>query len=127
MFAGIVLLALGAPPGLEVESLPPRIPEARKDALARFGAGLWQARRDRLLTAIKSLEAAAKEDPDSTAALKELISVYAQIGREPDAIRAARTVLEKEPHDADTAHALARLLSEAGEFGEALSFAQVAA
>src|SRR5438094_3608995 len=110
MFAGIVLLALGAPPELEIESLPLRVPEARKDALARFGAGLWQARRDRLLTAIKSLEAAAKQDPDSTAALKELIGVYSKIGREPEAIRAARMVMEKDPQDAETAHALARLL-----------------
>jgi tetratricopeptide (TPR) repeat protein len=123
MSAGLlVIIALASPPAIE----EPRAPEAHKQALAKFGAGLWQARRDRLLSAIKSLEAAAKQDPDSTAALKELISVYAQIGREPDAVRAARTVLEKDPHDADTAHALARLLSDAGEFGEALTFARVA-
>ena len=44
--------------------------------------GLWQARRNRLLSSIQSLEAAARRDPDSTAALKELIAVYSQIGRE---------------------------------------------
>ena len=125
MWIGLLLIGLGEPPRLE--ALPPRVPEVRKDALARFGAGLWQARRDRLLTAIESLEAAAKQDPDSTAALKELVAVYAKIGREPQAIRAARTVLEQDPHDADTAQALARLLADAGELTEAVSFAKVAA
>ena len=88
MLVGILLLGLGAPPILEAESLPSRVPEARKDALARFGVGLWQVRRERLLTAIQSLESAAKQDPDSTAALKELIGVYAKIGREPAALPA---------------------------------------
>ncbi len=127
MLAGVLLLAFGAPPAAPEEPQAPSVSESRKDALARYGTGLWQARRDRLLTAIKSLEAAAKQDPDSTAPLKELIAVYAQIGREPDAIRMARTVLEREPHDPDTAHTLARLLNDSGEVGEAVSFAKVAA
>ena len=127
MLVGILMLALGAPPALEADALPPRVPELRKDALARFGAGLWQIRRERLLTAIQSLESAAKQDPDSTAALKELIGVYAKIGREPEAIRAARIAMEKEPHDADTAHALSRLLFDSGEVAEAVTFAKIAA
>jgi tetratricopeptide (TPR) repeat protein len=105
----------------------PSVPEARKDALARFGTGLWQARRERLLSAIRSLEAAAKADPDSTAALKELIPLHTRLGREPEAIRTARIVLERDPRDADTAHALARLLAESGELAEAVTFAKVAA
>src|SRR5207237_695598 len=87
----------------------PRSGVTRRAARARDGAALWQGRRDRLLSAARSLEAAAKQDPDATAPLKELVRVYSRIGREPDAIRAARRVLEKEPTDADTAHALARL------------------
>src|SRR6476646_6653071 len=93
MFSGLLLVCLGSPPEAP---LPPTALESRKESLARFGAGLWQARRERLLSAIKSLEAAAKQDPDSTAALKELVSVYARIGREPDAIHAARAVLERD-------------------------------
>ncbi|MFO0801803.1 MAG: hypothetical protein U0791_01585 [Gemmataceae bacterium] len=110
MFAGLLLVCLGAPPE---EPQLPVANEQRKDSLARFGAGVWQARRERLLTAVKSLESAAKLDPDSTAALKELVSAYARLGREPDAIRAARTVMERDPTDADTAHKLARLLNGA--------------
>jgi tetratricopeptide (TPR) repeat protein len=124
MFAGLLLVCLGAPPQ---EPQLPVANEARKDSLAKFGAGLWQARRERLLTAAKSLEAASKQDPESTAALKELVSVYARIGREPDAIRAARTVMERDPTDASTAHKLARLLNDLGEANEAVTFAKIAA
>jgi tetratricopeptide (TPR) repeat protein len=124
MFVGLLSLCLAAPPE---EPLQPAASEAHKSALAQFGAGLWQARRERLLTAAKTLEAAAKQDPDSTAALKELISIYARIGREPEAIRAARNVLEKNPTDADTAHKLSRLLADVGEPVEAATFAKVAA
>ena len=123
MFAGILLFCLAAPD----DPLPATANESHNDALARYGAGLWQARRERLLTAAKSLEAAAKQDPDSTAALKELVSVYARIGREPEAIRAARSILEKNPTDADTAHKLSRLLADVGETADAVSFAKVAA
>jgi tetratricopeptide (TPR) repeat protein len=124
MFAGILLVILASP--LD-EPLPATANESHKDALARYGAGLWQARRERLLTAAKSLEVAAKQDPDSTAALKELVSVYARIGREPEAIRAARTIMEKNPTDADMAHKLSRLLADVGEVADAVSFAKVAA
>jgi len=124
MFAGLLILCVGLPPE---SPPPPAASEARKDALARFGAGVWQARRERLLSAAKSLEAAAVLDPESTAALKELVSVYARIGREPEAIRAARTVMERRPTDAATAHKLARLLGDLGELSDAIDFARIAA
>jgi tetratricopeptide (TPR) repeat protein len=101
--------------------------DARKDALARYGAGLWQARRDRLLSAAKSHEAAAKADPEAVAPRRELVKLYAQLGREPDAIKMARAVLEREPRDADTAHTLATLLADAGELKEAVAAAKLAA
>jgi tetratricopeptide (TPR) repeat protein len=120
LVVGTLLLASAAPP-------EPAVAEGRKDALARFGTAVWQARRDRLLSAARSFEAATNQDPDSTAPLKELVAVYAQLGREPDAIRVARTVLEKDPHDADTAHALSKLLFDAGELTEAVTVAKLAA
>jgi tetratricopeptide (TPR) repeat protein len=129
MSAGLiaaVLLGVGAPPA-DPGPDAPGLSEAKRDALTRYGVAVWQARRDRLLSAAKSLEAAAKQDPDATAPLKELVRVYAQIGREPDAIRAARQVLDKDPHDVDTAHALARLLHDAGELKEAVAAAKLAA
>lgn len=126
VIASAVLLCLGdsgkAPPRSAASGMA-----ARKDALARYGAGIWQIRRERLLSAAKALEAAAKQDPEAAAPLKELVRVYSQIGRERDAIRVARAILEKEPKDADTAHALARLLFDAGELKEAIAVATVAA
>src|SRR5438270_7436613 len=123
LIAGAVLLGLGAPPAPGLFDAP----EARRDALARYGAAVWQARRDRLLTAAKGFEAAAKQDPDATAPKRELVRVYALLGREPEAIRVARQVLDKDPEDADTAHALARLLHDAGEPKEAAAAAKLAA
>jgi tetratricopeptide (TPR) repeat protein len=131
LIAGAVLLSLGADPaGISGGLTPPGslgVLEARKDALARYGVAIWQVRRERLLSAAKSLEEAAKQDPDSTAPLKELVRIYAQVGREPEAIRAARQVLARDPTDADTAHTLARLLHDAGELADALDAAKLAA
>ena len=126
LIAGVLLLSVGLPgrnsPPAERVSL-----DARKDALARYGAGIWQARRNRLLSAARAFEAAAKQDPEATAPLKELVRTYALIGREPDAIRVARTILERNPNDADTAQILARLLSDGGELQEAVDAAKLAA
>lgn len=127
LLTGVLLLGVGAPPEAAADSPAPGMSAARREALARYGAGLWQVRRDRLLSAAKSLEAAARQDPDAATPLKELVRVYTLLGREPDAIRVARTALEKDPRDAATAHALARLLYDAGELTEAVAVAKVAA
>ncbi|HJZ54109.1 MAG TPA: tetratricopeptide repeat protein [Gemmataceae bacterium] len=124
MFPGLLtgaILTISTPPTEDVRA------ESRKDALAKYGAAIWQARRDRLVSAARQLEAVALQDPDATAPLKELVRIYVQLGREPEAIRIARKVLEKDPADADTAHILARLLFEAGEVKEAVSVAKLAA
>jgi tetratricopeptide (TPR) repeat protein len=123
-----LLLALALPPATPGADAPgPPKADAHKDAVARFGAAVLNARRDRLLTAARQLEAAAQADPDATAPLRELVRVYTRAGREPDAIRVARRVLAKDPHDVDTAHALATLLADAGELKEAVAAAKLAA
>lgn len=122
MVAGVLAVGLMLPAAGDFAQT-----EARKDALARYGAGLWQARRDRLLSAAKSHEAAAKSDPDAVAPRRELVKLYGQLGREPDAITMARAVLEKDPRDAETAHTLATLLADAGERKQAVAAAKLAA
>ncbi len=119
LFVGLVLCA-GAEPA------EPDAVEAHKDALARYGAALWNLRRERLLTAVRQLEAAAKADPDATEPLKELAKTYAQLGREVEAIRVARKALAKDPGDHDTAILLARLLGAAGELKDAVAAAKLA-
>jgi tetratricopeptide (TPR) repeat protein len=121
----LVALALGAPP----ESTPTARPgssAAHLDAVTRYGVAVMNAHHDRLLTAAKQLETAAKQDPDAVAPLRELVRVYSQVGREPDAIRVAREVVKKDPKDVDTAHRLAKLLFDAGELKEALAVAKAA-
>jgi len=124
MVAGwLVALTLGAQP----QPLPaPGSHAAHVDAVTRYGVAVMNARRDRLLTAAKQLETAAKQDPDAVAPLRELVRVYRQLGREPDAIRVGREVLRRDPKDVDTAHALAKLLFDAGELKEAAAAAKVA-
>lgn len=126
MIVGLLIaLAFCAPPtvpGLVTESHK----EAHKDAVARFGAAVWNLRRERLLTAARQLEAVARQDPAAATPKRELIKVYSQIGREPDAIRIARDALERDPSDVDTAHVLARLYYSVGELKEAVSVAKQA-
>jgi len=119
LVASLLLLAPADPPR---EWTP-----AHRDAVARYGAALLQARRDRLLTAAVGFEKAAKDDPGATEPLMELVRLYSRTGREPDAVRAARTVLERNPTDTDAALALARLLYGLGELPEAASVAKAAA
>jgi tetratricopeptide (TPR) repeat protein len=124
LFVGAVLCVAAEP------EAPPRAPgmaAAHKDALAKYGSAVWNLRRERLLTAAKQLEAAAKEDPEAVEPLRELVKLYAQLGREPDAIKLARKVLDKDPDDHDTAVLLARLLFDAGELKEAVAAAKLAA
>jgi tetratricopeptide (TPR) repeat protein len=121
LFVGAVLCAAAEPE-------PPRPApalESRRDALARYGAAVWNARRDRLLTAAGMLEAASKADPDATEPLKELARLYAQLGRDLDAVRAAQKALLRAPDDYDSALLLARLLSDLGEWANAVVAAKL--
>lgn len=126
MWLWLGMLAVGQPPTSPGPS-PPSPRAARTEALSRYGAALWQARRERLLTAVRQLETAARSDPEATPPRRELVRLYADLGREWDAIRTARRVLEHDPHDVDVAHLLARLLFEAGEIREAVAVARRAA
>jgi len=130
MVAGMLLgavLCAGADPAPEVPMRTPGMTESHKDALAKFASAVWNLGRERLLTAAKQFEAAAKADPEANAPLKELVRLYALLGREPEAIRLGRKVLEKDPTDYDTAALLAKLLFDAGELKEAVTMAKLAA
>jgi tetratricopeptide (TPR) repeat protein len=96
---GLVLLTLLAPPDGD-----------RRDALARYGAGVLKQSRDELLSAQSQYEAAATADPTATAPLKALIPLYLDLGRDPAAERTARKVLDLDPEDAATGLALGRML-----------------
>ncbi|MFO0821817.1 MAG: tetratricopeptide repeat protein [Gemmataceae bacterium] len=130
MVAGLLVsLALGAPPAEDqAPGLRSHTPaEAHKDALTKFGLAVWNLRSERLITAARQFEDAAKTDPDATAPLRELVRIYSQLGREPEAIRIAKQVLARDPQDVDIALALANLMFNAGEMKEAVAVAKLAA
>ncbi|HET6576017.1 MAG TPA: tetratricopeptide repeat protein [Fimbriiglobus sp.] len=92
---------------------------ARRDALARYGVGRIKSRDGLPVQALKQFEAAAKADPASPEPLRPLVKLYAEVGRDFAAIRAAEKVLELDPDDADTGHALGKLLFDAKQYPEA--------
>jgi tetratricopeptide (TPR) repeat protein len=124
----VAVLFVGAVFGPAAEPEAPKLvsaPEAHRDAVARYGAAVWNLRRERLLTAAKLLEAAAKADPEATEPLKELARLYAQLGRDVEAIRLAQKALQLDPTDHDSAILLARLLAGAGELKDAVAAAKL--
>lgn len=123
LFVGAVLAA-GAEP--DAPKPAPLALESHRDALARYGAAVWNRRRDRLLTAAKMLEAAVKDDPDASEPARELARLYAQLGRDLDAIRLAQKAVQKDPSDLDSALLLARLNAAVGEWPEAVAAARLA-
>ncbi len=121
LFVGLIVCAAAG-------SEPPEagVSDTRRDALAKYGAALWNLRHDRLLTATRQLEAATRADPTAAEPQKQLAKLYAQLGRDPQAIRAARKALKNDPEDADTAALLAGLLLDAGETTQAVTTAKLA-
>lgn len=121
--AGVIVLSLTA----AAADVPDRVPAGplsadeanRRDALAHFGTARLRTRTDNPVAAAKHLEAAAKLDPAAVAPRRELVSVYADLGRDAAAIRTARDVLAADPQDADTAHHLAKLLFAVKRYAEA--------
>ncbi len=119
----LLLLTLLLPGPARPESAPPEplsaAEAARRDALARYGVGRLRSRNDLPVQAVKQFEAAARADPTSPEPLKPLVKLYAEVGRDRAAVRAAEKVLELDPDDADTAHALGKLLYDAGQYPRA--------
>ncbi len=95
------------------------LPDARKDALAHYAAGRLMALTDRPASAAKELEAAQSADPAAAEPKRELVRVYADLGRDAAAIRTAKAVLAADPHDFATARRLGRLLHDGRQFREA--------
>ena len=93
--------------------------DAHRAALAHFAAGRLMAATDRPGSAAKELEAAQKADPAAPDPKRELVKVYADLGRDAAAIRAATAVLEADPQDHATARRLGRLYADGRRFREA--------
>lgn len=117
-----------ADPVAHVPATPPTAAEsARRDALTRFGLGLIHARNEQPAQAAKQHQSAADKDPAAVAPQRELARLYAELGRDPAAIRAARQVLDRDPTDHETARLLGRLLTDARQFAAAAKALRTAA
>ncbi|MBY0455712.1 MAG: hypothetical protein K2V38_00080, partial [Gemmataceae bacterium] len=125
LIVGVLLGVAGQPDPTDTPRSP-GMPDEKRDALARYGSAVWNLRRERLLTAVRQLEAAVQADPDAAEPRRELARLYAQLGRDLEAIRTARKVLDKHPADYETALLLAKLLADAGELEDAVSAAKLA-
>lgn len=100
---------------------------AHRDSLTRYGVGLLRQRNELPVDALTEFEAAARQAPDAPEPLRPLVNLYAELGREPAAIRTARRILELDPKDAATGHRLGQLLYESKKYAEAVSALQQAA
>ena len=93
--------------------------ELNRAAQTLFGLGVMRHRGDRWLEAVAILEEAAKLDPQTPAASRELITLYLSLAREEDALDACRKVLQLDPADSDTAFQAAKLYRSDGRTREA--------
>jgi tetratricopeptide (TPR) repeat protein len=113
--------------GVAVAQPPPPADEAHRDALTRYGVGLLRARNDRIASAAKQFEEAARKEPTAAAPQKELAKLYAELGREPAAAAAGEKGLAADPNDLATARLLARLYTDARRPADAVRVLKLAA
>lgn len=118
--AGILLALAGplvarpaaeGPPKAHVPKSPPTKAQLDgREARRLYALGILQERRNRLLEAVDSFEAAHKLDPDAPAILRSLAGLYLALDRVDDALAACEKVLRLAPDDYRTAHVYARQL-----------------
>jgi tetratricopeptide (TPR) repeat protein len=78
-----------------------------------------QERKNRLVEALHTLEAARRLDPEATPPVRALIPIYLALDRTDDALAACRLILDLDPDDCDTGYLFARQLRGRGEIKEA--------
>lgn len=97
-----------------------------RHARSLYGLSVIRQRHDKLLEAISKLEKAATLDPDSLEIRRALVPLYTAVGREDQAMRLCREVLDHDPYDAEVAHQFAKLLKADGQPASAIPVLQKA-
>lgn len=102
----------------------PRVPltpqdMAQREAQALYALGLLQRHGDRLIEATKTLEEAARLDPDAAPIQRALIPLYLILSRSDAALEACRKTLELTPGDYETWLSYAQQLRAQGRPREA--------
>jgi tetratricopeptide (TPR) repeat protein len=91
-----------------------------RDAMKLYALGLLQERRNQLVEAVRSFEAARRLDPDAASVHKALIPLYLALERVEDALGSCRRALELKPDDFETSYLYARQLRGLDRRKEAL-------
>jgi tetratricopeptide (TPR) repeat protein len=97
-----------------------------RHARTLYGIAVFRQRHDRLLEAVSVLEKAAALDPESVEIRRALVPIYANIGREDQAMTLCRDILDRDPFDGEIAHQYAKLLKIDGKPAQAIPVLQKA-
>lgn len=95
-----------------------------RHARSLYGLAVLRQRHEKLLEAVTTLEKAAALDPESTEIRRALVPLYVIIGRDEQAMRLCREILDRDPFDAEVAHPFAKLLKIDGKSNEAIAVLQ---
>lgn len=98
--------------------------ELLRDARTLYGIAIIAHRHEKLIEATSTLEKAANLDPDSLEIRRALVPLYVALGRDDDAMTMCRQVLDKDPHDPETAFQFAQLLKADAKPAEAIPVLQ---
>lgn len=97
-----------------------------RHARSLYGIAIFRQRHDKLLEAVSALEKAAALDSESVEIRRALIPIYANLGREEQAMTLCRDVLDRYPFDGDIALQYAKLLKSDGKPAQAIPVLQKA-
>ena len=92
----------------------------RREAQRLYALGCLQERKNLLIEAVRSFEAARRLDPASPSVLRALVPLYFALDRHDDALAACKRVLKLDPDDFQTAGLYARQLRLHGLNAEAI-------
>jgi tetratricopeptide (TPR) repeat protein len=115
-----------------VEPLVPLRPRTGREedhvrALALFAAARVAEQKQDYEQALRNYQRTYRLDPDAVAALREIVPLSFNLGREEEGVRYAMLLAEREPADAGLLRRLAAYLTEDGETERALKFYEKAA
>src|SRR4051794_22315494 len=79
-----------------------------RHARSLYGIAIFRQRHDKLLEAVSALEKAVALDPESVEIRRALIPIYANLGREDQAMNLCRDILDRDPFDGDIAFQYAK-------------------
>jgi tetratricopeptide (TPR) repeat protein len=109
-----------------IEPLTPLRPRTSREvdrvrALALFAAGRVAEQQQKYPQALRSYQRAFRFDPQSTAALKEIVPLAFSLDRQSEAVRYALILAEREPNDPVLLRRLAIYLTEEGNTERAMA------